>query len=92
MSDNLSDTKASRFMRKVGSGAKLMSQSLPKQSRFFKRQSRGGTNGVTRRIKKDIDQHDDVLASLNAKREFNSSPNNLVENNLSFSNQLVGEV
>ena len=25
MSDNLSDTKASRFMRKVGSGAKLMS-------------------------------------------------------------------
>ena len=44
MSDNLSDTKASRFMRKVGSGAKLMSQSLPKQSRFYKRQSRGGLN------------------------------------------------
>jgi len=82
MSDNLSDTKASRFMKKVGSGAKLMSQSLPKQSRFYKRQQRGRV--ITKKTR-NCDQQDDVLASLNANREFNTSPKTL-ENNLSFSN------
>ena len=56
ISDNLSDTRASKFMKKVNSGAKLMPQHIPKprlgnQINKFKRD-------------KDDKEDDDVLRSL----------------------------
>lgn len=90
ISDNLSDTKATRFIRKMNSGAKLMTQSIPKPPRFHKGASRGTSAMVrkTRDTAANDDGHDDVLASLNANRNFNNASPQTIENNMSFSKDL----